>query len=324
MAHRAFTALKPPVNSWPKSQPEAAGLDTAAVTRAVEIAQTTNSAQLVILVNGLLIVDEVFNKQPVDVYAVQKGIVSVLIGMAQSRGWLQLNDPVEQYLPVGWTRLPPAEESKLTLRHLVTMTTGMDDNLNASGTVGISWRYNNTAYNYLKRILTEHEHLSLADLTTRDLTDPLEMHATHWVDRPAILPDGRPLTGLLSTAADLARVGEFVRCGGVADDLHRVAEGYIDALAQPGSVENPAWGLMWWNNRSTTFRIPMREEKIHNGPIIPQAPNDLIAARGALENHLAIIPSRKMVVARTVQPPAANKHPARFERAFYSALFGKQ
>lgn len=304
----------------PRTTPHDAGFDPKAIGDLIAFARDSGTAQLSVLVDGHVLVDEVFSDEPVDVYAVQKGLLSLLMGIAVDRGLLGLDDPMHRHLPQGWTRLEPLAESNLTIRHLLTMTTGMDDQLGPLGETGQSWRYNNTAYNYLKRVLCEKTGLDLAGLSHEWLFGPLGITQTRWVDRNARLPDGRPLTGLLSTASDLIRVGILVLGGGLLEGRPIVSQDYIAAMALPGSTENPAWGLLWWNNSAPCFRVPMREEKVYDGVIIPAAPADLVAARGAGENHLGVSGSARLVVARTAQPRPAGERPIPAERGIYERL----
>jgi hypothetical protein len=96
---------------------------------------------------------------------------------------------------------------------------------------------------------------------------------------------------------------------------------YIDQIAKPGSNENPAWGWCWWNNNQSSFRLPMREEKLIQGVPNPQAPADMISARGAFENILNVVPSMQLIVARTTKERTGMPtKPAPFERTFWELL----
>jgi hypothetical protein len=83
----------------------------------------------------------------------------------------------------------------------------------------------------------------------------------------------------------------------------------------------------------------MREEKLIQGVPNPQAPADMISARGAFENVLNIVPSMQLIVARTAKErtrvaakvnetqgrptqkgEAKATKPAPFERTFWELL----
>ncbi|SVB44547.1 uncharacterized protein METZ01_LOCUS197401, partial [marine metagenome] len=103
--------------------------------------------------------------QPVDVFAVQKGVLAILIGIAEEKYLLEVSDHMNHHIDPEWTKLSPWDEAKLTLETLMNMTTGMNDRLEADGDIGKTWRYNNVAYQQLKRILERHTGLSLQQLS---------------------------------------------------------------------------------------------------------------------------------------------------------------
>ncbi len=281
-----------------------------------ELALARGTAQLVVVLGGERVYAEAFDPSPVDVFAVQKGLVALLFGIAAEAGLVDLDDPINHHLEPGWTRLGPSDEAMLTVRTLLSMTTGMSDDLSAEGVINRTWRYNNVAYNYLKKILCQHTDLTLNELTEQWLAAPLGMQATRWIEREQRLPDGRPLTGLASTADDQAMLGHLVLERG--RDI--VPAWFIEEMTRPGSEENPAWGLCWWNNRANRFMVPMRSGT-REGPIVPAAPDDLIAARGAGENGLYIVPSLDLIVARTAAPGAGAVRGS-FERPLWELLCG--
>ncbi len=295
-------------------------LNTDKLDRLLEFAKETGTSQLFIVQGGNILLDEVLEDEPVDVFAVQKGILSLLMGIAEEKNLLEIIDPVNHHLAPEWTNLSPWDEAKLTIEILLNMKTGMDDDLHPLGTIDKTWRYNNTAYNYLKKILCIHTGQTLNDLSREWLFEPLGMANTQWVDRDQKLPDGTPFTGLESTARDLTRLGLLLLNQGSAHGENIVPAHYLQQIAKPGSAENPAWGLCWWNNNHQHYRLPMREGKLRSGRFAPDAPEDLVAARGAFENYLYIVPSHKLVIARTAgRPDRDEKRPA-FETEFWKLL----
>ena len=295
-------------------------LNEASLSAAVEFALENHSAQLVVVQAGKTIVNISFDPAPVGVVGVQKGLRSSLIGIAEEKYLLETCDAINHHLAPEWTNLSPWTEASLSIERLLAMTTGMDDELNELGTVGESWRYNNTAYNYLKKILTLHTGMTLNELSVEWLFDPLGMTETRWIDRSQLLPDGTPISGLTSTAFDLAKIGQLVLNGGNHEDTNIVPSHYLNQMIAPGSEENPAWGYCWWNNNQPHHLQPFREHKIIEGTILPQAPADLIAARGLLENGLYIVPSLQLVVARTALPGTPKERRDKFEQPFWGLL----
>jgi hypothetical protein len=61
------------------------------------------------------------------------------------------------------------------------------------------------------------------------------------------------------------------------------------------TATNPAYGRLWWLNGSAeTVRAGRRLA----GQLIPSAPADLVAALGALDRKLYVVPSEQLIVVR--------------------------
>lgn len=266
-----------------------------------------------------MLLDHKVQPEALDVFAVQKGVFTLLLGIAEERYLLETLDNTNHHLAPEWTQLSPWDEAKLSIETLLTMTTGMDDELAPLGEVNKTWRYNNTAYQYLKEILTQQSDMALQDLSAAWLFERLGMQETRWVDRQQRMPNGQAFTGLLSTAGDLAKIGEFVLGQGKWVDQQVVPRHFIQKMSEPGSEENPAWGWGWWNNSATHYIQPMREKNVVQGKLIPDAPDDLVAARGAYGNFLYVVPSLALVIARTCHPQK-DKPRQEFEKQLWRLL----
>ena len=95
------------------------------------MARVTSTAQIAVWQDGQVRLDIEFDATPVDVFAVQKGLVSLLLGIAEEKFLLDIPGRVNHHLTPGWTQLSPCDEAKLTIEILLNMVTGMDDELAA-------------------------------------------------------------------------------------------------------------------------------------------------------------------------------------------------
>ncbi len=83
-------------------------------------------------------------------FAIQKGLFSLLVAIAKQRRLFNCNDRMADLTESGWTNFPPhmhALERQMKTRLILTMSMGMTDDLSASGDTGDSYRYNNVTYN---------------------------------------------------------------------------------------------------------------------------------------------------------------------------------
>jgi len=128
------------------------------------------------------------------------------------------------------------------------------------------------------------------------LTGPAGMTNTAWRKRPAAFADVGNPTGLVTCPRDVAAFGQLILDGGKARNGRRVvSEAGVKAMFAR-SATNPAYGRLWWLNGSAeTIRPAGRRTP---GPLIPAAPPDLVAALGALDRKLYIVPSRRLIVVR--------------------------
>lgn len=238
-----------------------------------------------------------------DVASVQKSVVSFLIGIAVERRLVDVAAPVSRYLGSGWSAAPRDAESAVTIRHLLTMTSGLDDGLRPTAPAGTVWAYSlGPAWHMLKRVLARAAGRSLDDLSREWLFDVAGLHESSWVTRPAgpgpAYPDGTPFEGLVMSARDLARFGQVVLAGGEwAGRPVGVAPAYLADSLSPSSQLNPSYGYLWWLNGQAAHRSPF-DTTLVDGPLLPSAPADLVAASGAFGRLCHIVPSLDLVMVR--------------------------
>jgi CubicO group peptidase (beta-lactamase class C family) len=235
-----------------------------------------------------------------DVASQQKSLIAVLVGIAADKGMLDVSRPVSDYLGPGWSKAAPAEESAIEVRHLLEMNSGLTEEFAFEAPAGERYFYNTPVYAALKPVLEKASGETLDAITRAWLTEPLGMADTGWRRRPAALArdSGNP-TGLVTTPRDLARLGRMVLDGGLAPDGRRViSRAELDAMFER-TATNPAYGRLWWLNGGE-FSITPNGSRT-DGPMIPSAPADLVAAQGAQDRKLYVAPSRALIVVRLGQ-----------------------
>jgi len=247
-----------------------------------------------------------------DVASLQKSVVAVLTAIAVDKGLLDVEKPVSAYLGAGWSKASPAQEAQIRVIHVLTMSSGLDEGFGYAAPPGTVFLYNTPVYAVTQRVLEAAAHRPLAEITRDWLTVPAGMADTGWRPRPAAFGDvGNPM-GLVTSPGDLAKLGQLVLDRGrAADGTQVVSEKSLTDLFRR-SAANPAYGRLWWLNGSAqTIRAPARRA---DGPLIPTAPADLVAALGALDRKLYVSPGRRLVVVRLGQ--------AAPDKAFDATLWG--
>lgn len=234
-----------------------------------------------------------------DVASQQKSFVAILAAIAVDKGLLAVDKPVADYLGAGWSKASPEQERAVRVVHLLTMTSGLDEKLAFAAPAGAAFFYNTPAYAVIKRVLAAAAKTPLETLSHDWLTAPVGMSRTAWRKRPAALADSGNPTGLVTCPRDVARFGQMILDGGrLADGRRLVSEAGFKAMFAP-TAANPAYGRLWWLNGSSYTIRPLANRM--DGPLIPAAPADLVAALGAMDRKLYVVPSRKLVVVRMGQ-----------------------
>ncbi len=246
-----------------------------------------------------------------DVASLQKSIVSVLVGIAADQGLLDLAVPVSTYLHAGWSNATCDEESVITVRHLLSMTSGLSPALEYQAPAGSVWQYNTRAYSRLVDVLEAVTGDGIGSLTKRWLTDPIGMDNTGWRRRRWVTPGmDANLLGLFTTARDLVRFGELMLAGGVWQGRRLVSKGFVETAVKPSQGLNPAYGLLWWLNGRPPGTAP---GAAGNAVLAPAAPRDLYAAQGALGRKVYVVPSLDLVVVRLGDSPGDDFNPRFWE-----------
>jgi CubicO group peptidase (beta-lactamase class C family) len=323
--------------SWERIEPRDAGWNAEKIQEALDIAGESKSSGVVILLNGRILAEQYWEirkgdqslryrgmllgntseDHPIeDVASAQKSITSFLAGVAQAKGLLDFTAPVSKYLGEGWSKAPKKDETKITVRHLLSMSSGLTEKLQFQTAAGEKWMYNTTAYGRMHSVLEKAVGKDLQIITREWLTEPIGMRNSKWVDRAARRPasDSTELTnsnGFATTPRDLARFGLLVIRQGIWNDVNLLNNPqYLKTAFVPSQNMNKAYGLLWWLN-GQPFRRGAEEENV----LIPAAPADLFAAQGALGRKLYIVPSLDLIVTRL-----GDSAPQTFPNQFWTKL----
>ncbi len=234
-----------------------------------------------------------------DVASIQKSIVSILIGIAQQKGLIDINESVTSYIG-SWTQLSAEKESLIKVRNLLTMTSGLDVDLNYNAEPGLKWLYNTRAYSQLINVLEKTSGLSINELSSEWLFGKLQMNETFWKERKKGrmgFPKDSAKYGLVTTAKDLLKFGEFILNGGEVGTDHVISDiDFFDDTFLKSQNMNEAYGYLWWLNNSKTHMT--WEKELSSGNLFSYAPEEAIFALGLGSRVLAIVPSEELVLVR--------------------------
>ncbi|MFT4556858.1 MAG: CubicO group peptidase (beta-lactamase class C family) [Porticoccaceae bacterium] len=328
----------PTADEWETAEPASVDWNADALVTAVDFAMSRKSSGVVILHRGRILAEryqkvadpslryramlhgKTADGQAIeDVASVQKSVASMLVGIAQEKGLVKLSDPVHKYLGNGWSHATTEQEGQITIRHLVSMSTGLTDRLRYADPPGTKWRYNTNAYCLSVRAVSAASGMTPNKLTKAWLTESLGMRESQWVERrlARISPPETNKLGFTTSARDLARFGLLVLAGGRWGQTKILGDkDYLRVALSPSQKMNPSYGYLWWLNGQ---RSAIRGGRPVTGGLNRQAPDDLVAALGALGRKCYVVPSLGLVVTRLGDDPESKGQP-KFDTEFWRLL----
>lgn len=316
----------PPNNStvWETTSVSSLGWNANAVTPLLNYLKDKYSKSFMILVNGRIVIEEYFNGQtasdPWEWNSAGKTLVSQTVGIAQQEGLLNINDKVSKYLGMGWSSEPTEKENLITIRNLMTMTSGLNDesdlviksNLTYLADAGTRWSYSNV-FKLLMDVVEKAANQKFEDYFNAKIKNKIGM-------------DGLWNNGILfriyhSNARSMARFGLLALNNGMWNGSQVINEDYVKQSTSTSQNINPSYGYLCWLNGKTSYMVPGSQHQF-NGYLVPNAPLDMYSAMGAHDERIYIVPSKKMVVVR-MGDASDPDHPSFAVSGFDTALWEK-
>jgi CubicO group peptidase (beta-lactamase class C family) len=304
-----------PVPDWEVVDPAAAGLDAAALEQMAATAERAGSECLVVTKDGALVGEWYWDgfdaETEREVFSVTKSITATLVGIAQDRGLLDIDDRASDYIDE-WKGTP---SEGVTIRNLVSNDSGRyhdfdTDYVQMAGrapdktafSIGLSqqvepgttWVYNNAAIQTLDAVLEEATGMPTGEFASEALFEPLGMGTTINTDAA-----GNTLTfmGAQASCRDLARFGLLHLRDGSWGEEQVVSSEWVDEATRPSQEINPAYGFLWWLNRAGDVGVGTGDDA-REGSIAGSADSSSYAALGLFNQVVGVFPSSGLVVTR--------------------------
>jgi CubicO group peptidase (beta-lactamase class C family) len=267
--------------------------------------QQPNLTSLVIARNGIIERQEYFNGGGAgvaqDVRSVTKSVVSLLVGIALERGYLH---SLDQTLGELLGPLAPLDSTKgaITLRHLLTMTSGLGGNeladpalynqwaaapdqltyvwnLPLVATPGAQFNYYSPNYYIISRILTRACGQGTSDFASGTLFAPLGIGSRSWeTDDQGYFNGG---AGLRLTPGDMVAIGNLVLASGRAGGTQVISSNWLQNSTTMKTQTNAmpgvsGYGYGWWVGQA--------------------AGSEYVMANGWGGQFIVVVPNKQLVV----------------------------
>ncbi len=305
---RTQTLYFPPAtgNVWDTVSPQSLGWCTQYIDSTYDFLDRTDTKAFIVLKDGKIVLEKYFGTFTQDSVwywaSAGKTLTGLAVGLAQQEGRLNINQRTSDFLNPGWTSAPIVKENLITIRHQLTMTTGLDDNvqdrdctlpscLHYLADASSRWAYHNGPY-------------TLLDEVVRAATGSTNLTLY-------ILNRLRPTTGFAgafirsgynnvfySTPRNMARFGLLMLNKGTWGNTPILTDtAYFRQSTTTSQSLNQSYGYLWWLNGKSSYRVPQSQLQF-NGSLIPNGPSDIYAAIGKNGQLINISPSERLVMIR--------------------------
>lgn len=295
----------PPISSsatWDTLSPKSLGWCTEKVDSLYDFLGHEQSKAFIVLKDGKIVLEKYFGTFTQDSVwywaSAGKTITAFLVGKAQEESKLKLSDTSSKYLGKGWTSATSTQEDKITIRHQLTMTSGLDDGVSDNHCTlpiclqylkdaGTRWAYHNAPYTLLEKVIENATGENLNVYTQNKLKIKTGITGL-WskVDYNNIF---------FSKARSMARFGLLIQNKGIWDkDTLLYDTAYIHQMLNTSQTLNNSYGYLWWLNGKSSYMLPTTQF-VFSGYLAPFAPSDMFAAIGKNGQILSIAPSKGLI-----------------------------
>ncbi|MFY8037070.1 MAG: serine hydrolase domain-containing protein [Cyclobacteriaceae bacterium] len=330
----------PPTTSstWETATPASLGWNESKIADLKTYLQTSNTRAFLILVDGKIVMEEYFGKEfnnttnfsaTSNWYWASSGktLTSACVGIAEGLGKINLDAKTSDYLGTGWTSLTLAQENKITVRHQLTMTTGLDDfsDLNSTGNKdctdkacliykadpGTRWAYHNAPYTLLDGVIISATSKTLNSFVSEQIFAKIGISGFYIKDTYNNV--------FYSNARSMARFGLLLLNKGKWDATQVIPENYFQLMKTTSQNINLSYGYLTWLNGKASSMAP-GSQIVFPAEITSNAPDDMFAAMGKNGQLINVVPSKKLVMVRMGEAPDNLLVPFTFQNELWAKL----
>lgn len=265
-----------------RSTPESQGVDSekvlAFINRLDEVVDEIHS--VMVLRNGKVITEAWWHPersdQPHILWSLSKSFTSIAVGLAIDEGAFEIDDEVAGFFPDDLPAAVSDNLQKMTVRDLLTMSTGQSEEPWATGTEhwgkrflaqpveelpGTTFRYNTPATYMLSAIVQKTTGEKVRDFLLPRLFVPLGIEPPQWDESPQGISFGG--FGLYLKTEDIAKFGQLLLNEGLWKGTQLIPASWIreatgHQIDNNRGEGNPDWsqgyGYQFWRCRHNAFR----------------------------------------------------------------------
>jgi CubicO group peptidase (beta-lactamase class C family) len=289
-------------DTWDAKTAASINWDDAKLTEAFDYAATKSTYGLIVLHHGKIVKEQYWNNWTKDtkyyIASAGKSVTAFVAGIAQQDGTININNKTSQYLGTGWTSLPLAKENLITVKHQLTMTTGLDDGvpddncatpacLVYKADAGNRWAYHNAPYHLLHTVMANASGKTFNAYSKEKLFDKIGMPNAFWLNNI-----------MWCTTREASRFGSLILSKGKWNGTTLLNDAaYFNAMTNTSQTYNLSYGYLWWLNGKASTMVP-GFQTVFPTSLVPNAPADMFMALGKDDKKIYVVPSLDVVVVR--------------------------
>jgi len=293
-------------NIWETESAASLGWNTTDLSSLNTYLASVGTKAFIILKNGKIVEEQYFGTFTADSIwywdSAGKTATGFLVGIAQTQGLVNINSAVSKYIGTGWTSETLAEENQITVKNLLTMTSGLNDGVPDNDSTlpsdlvylapaGTRWAYHTGAYTILDSVIERSSGEAFNTYFQQNLSNKIGMSG-YWYK----IPNANNI--LYSNARSMARFGLLLLNKGSWGSTPILTDTtYFHDQVNTSQTFNLSYGYLTWLNGKASEMLP-GYQTVYPGDVIPNGPDDMYMALGKNDQKVYVIPSQKLVIIR--------------------------
>jgi CubicO group peptidase (beta-lactamase class C family) len=301
-----------PAESWRTSTPEAQGLSSADLAKAFDYIakEKINIHSLLVVRNGYLLLEAYFypiaREDLHDICSCTKSVSSTLVGIALDQGKIRsVKESLTALFPGRQLQNDSARKRRITLEHLLTMSSGMNYPLLGEPRLapmraapdmvqfildlpmiaepGSQFGYNSGASHLLSALISLRTGETTEEFAGRHLFGPLGIRRISWPSDAQ--GNGRGWGDLMLASPDMAKIGYLYLNKGRWDGKQIVSERWVKEATRRhiGTPDAAGYGYQWWVRQDDPRRYEALGRAGQRITVIPQLDVVVVFTGGGFE-----------------------------------------
>jgi CubicO group peptidase (beta-lactamase class C family) len=261
---------------WEIGTISSVGLNDSLINRGVSVAGLTGFVNSVLIIkNGKLVSTNYFNASNSntihDIKSVTKSYISAFVGIAIDKGLFTLDSKLTDFFPTIKAHAPDPRINNITVRHLLTMTSGLKSDLQIYPDIAITdfteyilsfpldndpgtfYRYSDSGAYLLSALITKASGQNTFEFANNYFFSLLGYELQGWVKTAAGVPIGG--STMMFTPKNMAVLGLLYLNGGRLNGKQIVSADWVNTSTtdkvhwtneEMGAIKKLGYGYLWW------------------------------------------------------------------------------